>query len=167
MYANRKVTGRRIMLRTKAALTRLPVTLLIGLLLVGFAGATANAQTCARSDFEAVVDDAAEALRRLNAENKPVFQELLRTLKEKRGWDHDAYLREAAPFVQDEKIDALDQRSQDLLNDIANLGEEGTSAPAPDCALLVELRQRMQDLVAAQTEKWTYMFTKLRTEIDK
>ncbi|MBU1210605.1 MAG: hypothetical protein KJ587_04935 [Alphaproteobacteria bacterium] len=139
----------------------------IGLLLVAIAHSGANAQSCARSDFEAVVDDAAEALRQLNSENKPVFQELLRTLKDKRGWDHDVYLREATPFVQDEKIDALDQRSQDLLTDIATLGEEGTAAPTPDCALLAELRQRMQELVTAQTAKWHYMFTKLRTEIDK
>ncbi|KUO67412.1 MAG: hypothetical protein APF80_11460 [Alphaproteobacteria bacterium BRH_c36] len=136
-------------------------------MLVAIPNSAAYAQSCARSDFEAVVDDAAEALRQLNAQNKPVFQELLRTLKDKRGWDHDVYLREATPFVQDEKIDTLDQRSQDLLTDIATLGEEGTAAPTPDCALLAELRKRMQELVAAQTAKWEYMFTKLRTEIDK
>lgn len=155
------------MLPTKpiSAHPRLRMALLFLMICVG--GIPAGAQTCARTDFEAIVDDAAEALRQLNAKNKPVFQDLLRTLKEKRGWDHDVYLREAAPFVQDEQIDTYDRRSQDLLSDIANLGEEGTSAVTPDCALLAELRKRMQELVAAQKNKWTYMFAKLQNEIDK
>lgn len=130
-------------------------------------GRTHAQATCARSDFEAVVDDAAAALRRLNADNKPAFQELLRTLKEKRGWDHDTFLREATPFVQDENIDAYDQKSQDLLADIASVGEEGTSTQNPDCALLEKLRGQMQELVASQTAKWSYMFAKLQKEIDK
>lgn len=155
------------MLRTMAVARKVPRLVLLGLLLLGLGSAHAYAQSCARSDFEAVVDDAAEALRQLNADNKPAFQDLLRKLKDKRGWDHDAYLREATPFVQDDTIDAYDQRSQDLLTDIANLGEEGSSSATPDCTLLAQLRDRMQDLVKAQTEKWSYMFTKLQTEIDK
>ena len=61
---------------------------------------------CTKADFEAVVDDAAAALRELNATNKPIFQEKLRQLKEKRGWSHDKFMAEAAPFVQDERIAA-------------------------------------------------------------
>src|SRR5262249_2825321 len=38
----------------------------------------AAAGECARADFEAVVDDAAAALRDLNQKNKPDFQEKLR-----------------------------------------------------------------------------------------
>ncbi|MBU2582984.1 MAG: hypothetical protein KJ622_14835 [Alphaproteobacteria bacterium] len=155
------------MLRTKVLFAKPLLRLLMGVLMVCIGSVAAHAQTCARGDFEAIVDDAVEALRQLNADNKPVFQELLRTLREKRGWEHDVYLREAAPFVQDEKIDAYDQRSQDLLTDIANLGEEGTNAATPDCTLLVELRNHMQALVTAQKDKWNYMFTKLRNEIDK
>src|ERR1700730_8105308 len=47
------------------------------------------AKECAKADFEAVVDDAAAALRDLNLKNKPNFQEKLRQLKDKRGWSHD------------------------------------------------------------------------------
>ena len=64
---------------------------------------------CAKADFEAVVDDAAGALRDLNLQNKPAFQEKLRQLKDKRGWSHDAFLKEAAPFVRDDKIAVYDQ----------------------------------------------------------
>lgn len=118
-------------------------------------------QVCAKADFEAVVDDAAGALRDLNLQNKPAFQEKLRQLKDKRGWSHDAFLKEAAPFVRDDKIAVYDQDSERLLTDISTLGQEGADAPTPDCALLADLKTRMQTLVDTQTAKWTYMFSKL------
>lgn len=139
----------------------------IGALLFCQTTVPAAAQSCARSDFEAVVDEAASALRDLNAENKPVFQDLLRKLKDKRAWNHDVFMEKAAPFVQDEKIDSYDRKTQDLLIDIATLGEEGSNAAAPDCALLEDLRSRMRELVKAQTDKWAYMFEKLNAEIGK
>ena len=118
-------------------------------------------QVCAKADFEAVVDDAAGALRDLNMQNKPAFQEKLRQLKDKRGWSHDAFLKEAAPFVRDDKIAGFDQDSERLLTDISTLGQEGADAATPDCALLADLKARMQTLVDTQTAKWTYMFAKL------
>ena len=118
-------------------------------------------EVCAKADFEAVVDDAAGALRDLNLQNKPAFQEKLRQLKDKRGWSHDAFLKEAAPFVRDDKIAVYDQESERLLTDISTLGQEGADAPTPDCALLADLKTRMQTLVDTQTAKWTYMFSKL------
>lgn len=116
---------------------------------------------CARGDFEAVVDGAAAALRDLNATNKPVFQQRLRELKDKRGWGHDEFLTKAAPYVRDDKIAVFDQTSQDLLVAISTLGQEGSEAPTPDCRLLGELRDRMKKLVETQTSKWSYMFAKL------
>lgn len=120
-----------------------------------------GAQVCGKSDFEAVVDDAAGALRDLNMQNKPAFQEKLRQLKDKRGWSHDVFLKEAAPFVRDDKIAVYDQESERLLADISTLGQEGAEAPTPDCALLADLKQRMKTLVDTQTAKWSYMFQKL------
>lgn len=127
--------------------------------------AAGGGQVCAKADFEAVVDEAAGALRDLNLQNKPAFQEKLRQLKDKRGWSHDAFLKEAAPFVRDDKIAVYDQESEQLLSDISTLGQEGAEAPTPDCALLADLKSRMQKLVAAQTEKWAYMFKKLDTAL--
>ena len=129
--------------------------------LVAPAKPATGGQVCAKADFEAVVDDAAGALRDLNLQNKPAFQEKLRQLKDKRGWTHDAFLKEAAPFVRDDKIAVYDQDSERLLTDISTLGQEGADAPTPDCALLTDLKTRMQTLVDTQTAKWTYMFSKL------
>jgi hypothetical protein len=127
--------------------------------------ATPSSQVCAKAEFEAVVDDAAGALRDLNMQNKPAFQEKLRQLKDKRGWSHDAFLKEAAPYVRDDKIAVYDQESERLLADISTLGQEGAEAPTPDCALLADLKTRMKTLVDTQTAKWTYMFQKLETAL--
>jgi hypothetical protein len=146
--------------------TGIRICLAAALLLPIAAGAYAQAtppvaQACAKSDFEAVVDEAAAALRDLNMKNKPAFQEKLRQLKEKRGWSHDEFLKEATPYVRDAKIAVFDQDSERLLNDISSLGQEGADAKTPDCALLLELRARMKVLVDTQSAKWTYMFEKL------
>jgi hypothetical protein len=133
---------------------------LLPLLAAAHAQAGAAAQ-CAKADFEAVVDDAAAALRDLNLKNKPAFQEKLRQLKDKRGWTHDQFLKEATPYVRDAKIAVFDQDSERLLSDISSQGQEGAEAKTPDCALLLELRARMDVLVKTQTEKWSYMFQKL------
>ncbi len=120
-----------------------------------------------KADFEAVVDEAAGSLRDLNAANKPKFQEKLRTLKDKRKWAHEQFIKEAAPFVQDDKIMAYDQQSNALLEKIASGGEAGAAAASPDCAVLDTLRASMKTLVETQTAKWTYMNTKLDGELVK
>ena len=123
--------------------------------------------TCSRSDFEAVVGDAAKALRELNRTNKPNFQALLRKLKEKRGWTHDQFLAQAAPIVQDAAIAGYDDRSAGFLAKIEQLGAEGSSAVTPDCARLSEVRASMQALVTVQKEKWGYMFGKVDAELKR
>lgn len=127
--------------------------------------ASVAADTCQRTDFEAVVDEAAAALRDLNQQNRPVFQEKLRELKDKRGWSHDEFLTAAVPFVKDDKIEVYDQTSAELLDEIASLGQEGAEAATPDCARLEDLRTRMSKLVSIQNEKWTYMFDKLQKSL--
>ncbi len=127
----------------------------------------ASAQTCTRADFEAVVGEAAAALRDLNQANKPGFQAKLRQLKAKRGWDHATFLAEAAPIVQDASIAAYDERSATFLARIEQLGAEGTSTDTPDCARLTEVRESMQSLVREQKAKWAYMFEKVNAELKK
>jgi hypothetical protein len=123
--------------------------------------APAPPQQCTKEEFEDVVDDAAAALRDLNSKNRPGFQEKLRQLKEKRGWSHDEFIKEAAPFVRDDTIAVFDRNSDQLLTDISAQGQEGAEAKTPDCALLLELRSRMKVLVDTQSAKWDYMGKKL------
>jgi hypothetical protein len=120
---------------------------------------------CAKQDFETVVEQAGESLRDLNAKNRPLFQEKLRELKDKRHWSHDEFIEKAKPFVQDDKTAIYDRTADELLTAIASMGEEGAATPTPNCARIVELRARMQSLVDTQSAKWAYMFEKLDVEL--
>ena len=122
--------------------------LAVSLCLVLAGAGAAPEGACKKAEFEAVVDEAAAALRDLNLEN-------------------DEFLKRAAPFVSDEAIAVFDRKSEDLLTEISTLGQEGAEAKKPDCGLLLELRARMKLLVETQTAKWSYMFDKIETELWK
>jgi hypothetical protein len=77
------------------------------------------------------------------------------------------FMKEAEPLVRDDKIVEYDQTTEDLIGAISRLGQEGASAEKPDCAILLELRARMNVLVENQTAKWAYMFQKVDTELWK
>lgn len=126
----------------------------------------AKAENCAKSVFEAVVGEAAGALRDLNTTMRPPFQQKLRELKEKRGWTQDEFLTRAAPLVQDDRISEFDDTSAEMLTEIESMGAEGAKA-APDCVRLAEVRARMAKLVEVQKAKWAYMFGKVETELGK
>ncbi len=125
----------------------------------------AQDQGCTREAFESVVGQSAAALRELTSQNRPIFQARLRALRDKRGWAHDQFLKEAAPIVQDERTEAFDKTSSELLADIERMGAEGSAAPKPDCAALARLRDRMEALVTAQRQKWAYLIQKVELEL--
>lgn len=140
----------------------------LGVLVAAAAVAPATAEeACAKADFEAVVDEAAGVLRDLNQKNKPAFQDKLRQLQAKRGWDHETFLKAAEPYVRDEQIGAYDQKSEELLSKISSMGQEGADAKTPDCKLLGQLKGFMASLVEQQTKKWAYMSDKLDKELAK
>lgn len=129
--------------------------------------AAAQGPACTKMQFEAVVSDAAGALRELNAQNRPVFQTKLRALKDKRGWSHDQFLKEAAPLVQDAKAAEYDKESSDYLAKIQSMGAEGAAAKEPDCNQLIQLKSHMQALVTSQKAKWQHMLGKIEQELAK
>lgn len=131
----------------------------------GVSISTARADACQRTDFEAVVDGAAETLRSLTQQHSPVFQAKLRQLREKRGWGHEQFLAEGAKFVRDEKIAEYDDKSEQLLARINSAGDGGSKTP--DCSLLTTLKANMTALVETQNAKWSYMFGKIDTELTK
>jgi len=138
-------------------------------MVLAIAGAAAAQQraACSRDDFEAAVDEAAAALRDLTQKNRPAFQDLLRQLKDKRGWSHDQFIAEAAPFVKDGTIEEFDSRSDAALSRLTAMGQAGSQSKTPDCRLLAELRSHMQALVDIQTEKWRYMFGRIEADLRK
>ena len=125
------------------------------------------AQACAKADFEAVVSDAANALRDLNQKNKPPYQARLKDLKEKRGWSYDQFLKEAAPLVQDAKIAEYDERTAAFLEKIQSVGTEGANTTQPQCAALAEVQGVMKALVDVQKDKWAYLFGRIEQELKR
>jgi hypothetical protein len=124
--------------------------------------APAWSETCGRTEFEAVVQEASSVLSGLNQKNKPAMQDRLRQLRDKRGWTAEQFSIEAAAYVRDERTDTLDKRSEELLAKISAMGDAGAgAATAADCKLLADLKAAMQGLVKAQTEKWAHIFAKL------
>jgi hypothetical protein len=123
--------------------------------------ADAAPAACTKTDFETVVDQSAAALRDLNIQNRPRFQEKLRALRTKKAWSEDQFLKEAVPYVKDDEIDAYDRTTSELLNKIASMGDEGTASATPDCGLYQVLRGHMTQLVDTQNAKWAYMFRKI------
>lgn len=116
---------------------------------------------CTKTDFETVVDQSAAALRDLNLQNRPRFQEKLRALRDKKSWSQDQFLKEAVPYVKDDQIDAFDRKTSELLTKITSMGDEGSASATPDCNLYQGLRANMSALVDTQNAKWTYMFRKI------
>lgn len=127
----------------------------------------AQSTSCKKDDFESVVDKAAGVLRELNFKNKPHFQEKLKLLKDQRGWSDGIFEKEAVRFVKDEEIDRFDSQTLDLLAKITAMGDEGSAANVPDCALLQKLQNYMTDLIKTQTDKWSYMSQKIDAEMTK
>lgn len=124
-------------------------------------------EPCVRTDFEAVVDGAAETLRVLTQKNSPSFQAKLRALKDKRGWNHDQFLAEATRFVRDDKITEFEDKSGELLARINGAGSDAGPQKAIDCTQLPDLKANMAALVALQTAKWAYMFGNIDAELAK
>jgi hypothetical protein len=75
----------------------------------------AHAQSCTREDFARIVNDSGAALRRLSAESQPKLQAGFRKLKDKNGWREEDYIERVNAMLADARIEALDQKSSDLL----------------------------------------------------
>lgn len=135
--------------------------ILLGAASVGTADAV-SAQTCARADFEAVVDLASATLVQVAQQNAPLFQQKLRTLKDKRGWSTEQLMKDGAPFVRDEQIAAFDEKSEQLLIKI-----NGQASDTADCNVLADLKGAMAALIETQGQKWAYMFDKIDKELAK
>lgn len=121
---------------------------------------TAAAETCQRSDFEAVVDEASNTLLVLTQKNMPAFQSKLRELKAKRNWSNEQLIKEGAAYVRDERIAAFDEQSEQLLVKINT-----QSGDSSDCKVLAGLKEAMRALVDTQQAKWKYMFDKIEAAL--
>lgn len=123
------------------------------------------AETCRKEDFAKAVDEAGESLRAYNAEAAPQLTDKLRQLKTKKGWKDDDYERVALDYLHDARIAGLDQKANDLL---AKVDELGTTDDVTnlDCNRLSELKASSLELLAVMKAKSKYLIGKVDAELN-
>jgi hypothetical protein len=124
----------------------------------------AQAQTCSRDAFAKIVNDSGAALRRLSAESQPKLQAGFRKLKEKNGWREEDYLDKAGVLLSDEKTEAFDQKSSELLARLDRLADEAPNAPDA-CSRLAELEATALELQATVRAKTEHQLARLNEAI--
>jgi hypothetical protein len=157
---------------------RLSVTI-VASLVVSAAPLCVHAEDCGRDAFAAVVGKAGAELTSMNDANKKNFHEKLQLLKTRKGWADADYVAQATPFIQDERIAALDTDNAALLAKVPQLGSAAQTTQAlasmspsmggaPDgrCAMLDELRGLMAKVVGNTQAKWSYMFGKIDSALN-
>jgi hypothetical protein len=142
---------------------RIRQTLLAALLALAQSGATA-AQTCAPESFGAAVDAAGVELRKFNAEAQPKLKDKLKALRDKKGWRESNYEEKGLDYLRDERIAALDVKSNELYTKIDTLGRPDPGAPV-DCAGLAELEAAGAEMLAVFKTKSIYLSDKIDREI--
>jgi hypothetical protein len=120
----------------------------------------AFAQSCTQNQVADAVDKSGAALRAINAERGPKLQARMRQLKDKRGWSDAEYEEKAFMALQDKKIAAFDEQSNDLLARIDTLGALVPQSEA-DCAKIAELTAASLELQATMRAKTAYMTQRL------
>ncbi|MGE5513115.1 MAG: EipA family protein [Bacteroidota bacterium] len=124
----------------------------------------AQAQTCSRDAFAKIVNDSGAALRRLSAESQPKLQAGFRKLKEKNGWREEDYLDKASALLSDERTEAFDQKSSELLARLDRLADEAPNAPDA-CSRLAELEATALELQATVRAKTEHQLARLNEAI--
>ena len=117
--------------------------------LAGFTFAAA-AQGCTEADFASAVDKAGASLRKFNQDNAPKIAAALKSLQKKRGWTEQDLESNAISVLHSSEIAALDERANDLLSKIDELGEV---IGKPDCGRLPQLRQAASALLETMQQK--------------
>ena len=123
------------------------------------------ADTCTKEDFAAAVDEAGAAMRSYNSSAAPELSAKLRQLKARKGWTDTDYEQMAMDYLHDARIAGLDQKANDLLVKVDELGstEEHGSA---DCSKLNELKATSLELLAVMKAKSKYIVGKIDAELN-
>lgn len=134
-------------------------------LLVCLAPHAGIAQTCTKEDFAKAVDEAGAALRDYNSKAAPQLSDKLRQLRTRKGWKDDDYERMALDHLHDARIAGLDQKANELLAKVDELGTTEDTAGL-ECGKLAELKASSLELLAVMKAKSKYLIGKIDAELD-
>ena len=124
----------------------------------------AAAATCTADDFARAIDDSGAKLRAYNSEANPKLQAALKRLKEKKGWSGPDADDKAMEFLNDSRMQSLDQQADELLVNIDSLGRPPEASPL-DCTKLDELRAAGLELLAVMRAKSSHSLARIDAEL--
>ncbi len=158
----RRTTGTRTCLTRGAALTAAFLVLLIGV--GGQSERISAADACSKEDFSREVDQAGEALRAFNSSMSPKLQSRIRQLKTAKGWSDADADNLAQDYLFDARVAGFDNKSNDLLTKLDELGQAGEGGGA-ECEKLYELKATGVELLAVMKAKSEYTLAKIDSEL--
>lgn len=124
----------------------------------------AQAQNCTASDFGAVVDQTAQALRDLNVNGAKRFQNKLASLRDKHGLSQSD-VEARASGMQDDKIEEFNRDIDSLVAQMDALSQ--TPNNKITCEKLDELKRVRDRLLTVMGQKSGYMLAKVDAEFEK
>lgn len=136
----------------------------LGMAIVAAAPVQAATPGCSASDFGAVVDQTAQALRDLNLNGAKRFQEKMASLRQKNGLSQDEIEARAAA-IQDEKIEEFNRDIDNLVNRMDALSQ--TPNNQVTCEKLAELKRVRDQLLTLMGQKSGYMLARADSLLDK
>ena len=99
---------------------------------------------CDRDHLSKAVAAVSSKLEKMKSVYAEAFQQKLRQLKKQKRWSDQEFIKNAATFVKNEKIEAYDAQNKELMASIAALGGNDTQTKKqPDCVMLVQLNSRL------------------------
>jgi len=135
---------------------------LVILLSIGVAApAFAEGSVCDANAFKAVLADASAAITRQQEANAQAVQAKLQALRAANNWSDEAYPAQATPFVKDDTTAALDASNLALLAKVQAFDAKGADSEAGRCAMLIEFRLTMDEVVRNTAARWRHILAKL------
>ena len=120
----------------------------------------ADDTVCDAEAFRSVVSSASTRLAWLRDQNGKALHEKLLALRSRFDWTEDEFLIKAAPIVKDETTASLDRANEALLTKVQSLDGAAAATEAGRCAMLAELRQSMDQVIANTAAKWEHILAK-------
>jgi hypothetical protein len=131
---------------------------------LAFAGPAQSWAACTASDFGAVVDDTAQALRDLNANSAKTLQTKLKAYQQKYNLSAEE-VQTRAETLQDDKMSQFNREIEGLVGQMDVLSQ--TPNDQITCEKLDELRRVRDRLLTIMGQKSGYLLAKADLELDR
>lgn len=125
--------------------------------------ASAQADTCAAGEFNAVIDGTGEYLRDFSAKRRPSLHAKFAMLAKAKNWPTEEAIDRGYQFIQDKQTADLDSRGRQLLIALDEVGDRANTEPV--CADLEKLKKIAFELKTVTEAKFKHMIGRVDAEL--